>query len=170
MIDSNGFRPNVGIIICNKLGQLLWAKRIKQDAWQFPQGGIKEAETTEEALFRELSEEVGLCKDDVRILSQTSEWLKYRLPKPYIRQRKGRTCIGQKQKWFLLRLDCDESNIDMQRGKSPEFDGWRWVSYWYPVRQVVSFKRDVYRRAMKEFASVAMPFKQRKRKGKRKRG
>ena len=104
MIDSNGFRPNVGIIICNKLGQLLWAKRIKQDAWQFPQGGIKEAETTEEALFRELSEEVGLCKDDVRILSQTSEWLKYRLPKPYIRQRKGRTCIGQNMKWFLLGL------------------------------------------------------------------
>ena len=60
MIDSNGFRPNVGIIICNKLGQLLWAKRIKQDAWQFPQGGIKEAEPPEEALFRELSEEVGL--------------------------------------------------------------------------------------------------------------
>ena len=54
MIDSNGFRPNVGIIIGNKLGQLLWAKRIKQDAWQFPQGGIKEAETTEEALFLSL--------------------------------------------------------------------------------------------------------------------
>ena len=107
MIDSNGFRPNVGIIICNKLGQLFWAKRIKQDAWQFPQGGIKETETAEEALFRELSEEVGLCKDDVRILSQTSEWLKYRLPKPYIRQRRGRTCIGQKQKWFLFKLKED---------------------------------------------------------------
>ena len=133
MIDSNGFRPNVGIIICNKLGQLLWAKRIKQDARQFPQGGIKEAETTEEALFRELSEEVGLCKDDVRILSQTSEWLKYRLPKPYIRQKKGRTCIGQKQKWFLLGLQTEEGRVDLENTLQPEFDDWCWVNYWYPV-------------------------------------
>ena len=110
MIDSNGFRPNVGIIICNKLGQLFWAKRIRQDAWQFPQGGIKEAETIEEALFRELSEEVGLCKDDVRILSQTSRWLRYRLPKPYRRQKKGRTCIGQNRNGFYL--DCKQKKVE----------------------------------------------------------
>ena len=158
MIDSNGFRPNVGIIICNKLGQLLWAKRIKQDAWQFPQGGIKEAETTEEALFRELSEEVGLCKDDVRILSQTSEWLKYRLPKPYIRQRKGRTCIGQKQKWFLLGLQTEEGRVDLQNTLQPEFDDWCWVNYWYPVNQVVDFKRSVYRKALIELEQSVKNF------------
>ena len=158
MIDSNGFRPNVGIIICNKLGQLLWAKRIKQDAWQFPQGGIKEAETTEEALFRELSEEVGLCKDDVRILSQTSEWLKYRLPKPYIRQRKGRTCIGQKQKWFLLGLQTEEDRVDLENTLQPEFDDWCWVNYWYPVNQVVDFKRSVYRKALIELEQSVKNF------------
>lgn len=158
MIDSNGFRPNVGIIICNKLGQLLWAKRIKQDAWQFPQGGIKEAETTEEALFRELSEEVGLCKDDVRILSQTSEWLKYRLPKPYIRQRKGRTCIGQKQKWFLLGLQTEEGRVDLENTLQPEFDDWCWVNYWYPVNQVVDFKRNVYRKALIELEQSVKNF------------
>ena len=158
MIDSNGFRPNVGIIICNKLGQLLWAKRIKQDAWQFPQGGIKEAETTEEALFRELSEEVGLCKDDVRILSQTSEWLKYRLPKPYIRQRKGRTCIGQKQKWFLLGLQAEEGRVDLENTLQPEFDDWCWVNYWYPVNQVVDFKRGVYRKALIELEQSVKNF------------
>ena len=158
MIDSNGFRPNVGIIICNKLGQLLWAKRIKQDAWQFPQGGIKEAETTEEALFRELSEEVGLCKDDVRILSQTSEWLKYRLPKPYIRQRKGRTCIGQKQKWFLLGLQTEEDRVDLENTLQPEFDDWCWVNYWYPVNQVVDFKRNVYRKALIELEQSVKNF------------
>ena len=158
MIDSNGFRPNVGIIICNKLGQLLWAKRIKQDAWQFPQGGIKEAETTEEALFRELSEEVGLCKDDVRILSQTSEWLKYRLPKPYIRQRKGRTCIGQKQKWFLLGLQTEEGRVDLENTLQPEFDDWCWVNYWYPVNQVVDFKRGVYRKALIELEQSVKNF------------
>ena len=158
MIDSNGFRPNVGIIICNKLGQLLWAKRIKQDAWQFPQGGIKEAETTEEALFRELSEEVGLCKDDVRILSQTSEWLKYRLPKPYVRQRKGRTCIGQKQKWFLLGLQTEEGRVDLENTLQPEFDDWCWVNYWYPVNQVVDFKRSVYRKALIELEQSVKNF------------
>ncbi len=158
MIDSNGFRPNVGIIICNKLGQLFWAKRIKQDAWQFPQGGIKEAETTEEALFRELSEEVGLCKDDVRILSQTSEWLKYRLPKPYIRQRKGRTCIGQKQKWFLLGLQTEEDRVDLENTLQPEFDDWCWVNYWYPVNQVVDFKRNVYRKALIELEQSVKNF------------
>ena len=158
MIDSNGFRPNVGIIICNKLGQLLWAKRIKQDAWQFPQGGIKEAETTEEALFRELSEEVGLCKEDVRILSQTSEWLKYRLPKPYIRQRKGRTCIGQKQKWFLLGLQTEEGRVDLENTLQPEFDDWCWVNYWYPVNQVVDFKRSVYRKALIELEQSVKNF------------
>ena len=158
MIDSNGFRPNVGIIICNKLGQLLWAKRIKQDAWQFPQGGIKEAETTEEALFRELSEEVGLRKDDVRILSQTSEWLKYRLPEPYIRQRKGRTCIGQKQKWFLLGLQTEEGRVDLENTLQPEFDDWCWVNYWYPVNQVVDFKRSVYRKALIELEQSVKNF------------
>ena len=158
MIDSNGFRPNVGIIICNKLGQLFWAKRIKQDAWQFPQGGIKEAETAEEALFRELSEEVGLCKDDVRILSQTSEWLKYRLPKPYIRQRKGRTCIGQKQKWFLLGLQTEEGRVDLENTLQPEFDDWCWVNYWYPVNQVVDFKRNVYRKALIELEQSVKNF------------
>ena len=158
MIDSNGFRPNVGIIICNKLGQLFWAKRIKQDAWQFPQGGIKKAETTEEALFRELSEEVGLCKDDVRILSQTSEWLKYRLPKPYIRQRKGRTCIGQKQKWFLLGLQTEEGRVDLENTLQPEFDDWCWVNYWYPVNQVVDFKRSVYRKALIELEQSVKNF------------
>ena len=158
MIDSNGFRPNVGIIICNKLGQLFWAKRIKQDAWQFPQGGIKEAETTEEALFRELSEEVGLCKNDVRILSQTSEWLKYRLPKPYIRQKKGRTCIGQKQKWFLLGLQTEEGRVDLENTLQPEFDDWCWVNYWYPVNQVVDFKRSVYRKALIELEQSVKNF------------
>ncbi len=49
-----------------------------------------------------------------------------------------------------------DAEINMQTSSTPEFDGWRWVSYWYPVRQVVSFKRDVYRRVMKEFASVVM--------------
>ncbi|HHW7568730.1 TPA: RNA pyrophosphohydrolase [Mannheimia haemolytica] len=155
MIDFDGYRPNVGIVICNKLGQVLWAKRFGQNSWQFPQGGINEGENIETAMYRELYEEVGLSKKDVRLLWASKYWLKYKLPKRLVRNEgSGPVCIGQKQRWFLLQLIGDESLINLKTTKNPEFDGWRWVSFWYPVRQVVSFKRDVYRKAMKEFAQV----------------
>ncbi len=155
MIDFDGYRPNVGIVICNKHGQVLWAKRFGQNSWQFPQGGINEGENIETAMYRELYEEVGLSKKDVRLLWASKYWLKYKLPKRLVRNEgSGPICIGQKQRWFLLQLIGDESLINLKTTKNPEFDGWRWVSFWYPVRQVVSFKRDVYRKAMKEFAQV----------------
>ncbi|MFP1928141.1 RNA pyrophosphohydrolase [Lonsdalea quercina] len=153
MIDDDGYRPNVGIVICNRQGQVLWARRYGQHSWQFPQGGINPGETAEQAMYRELYEEVGLRKRDVRILASTRSWLRYKLPKRLVRWDTKPVCIGQKQKWFLLQLMCNESEINMQSSGTPEFDGWRWVSFWYPVRQVVSFKRDVYRRVMKEFIS-----------------
>lgn len=155
MIDFDGYRPNVGIVICNKHGQVLWAKRFGQNSWQFPQGGINEGENIETAMYRELYEEVGLNKKDVRLLWASKYWLKYKLPKRLVRNEgAGPLCIGQKQRWFLLQLVSDESQINLRSTKNPEFDGWRWVSFWYPVRQVVSFKRDVYRKVMKEFAFV----------------
>ncbi|MDP8161803.1 RNA pyrophosphohydrolase [Pasteurella skyensis] len=155
MIDSDGYRPNVGIVICNKSGQVLWAKRFGQNSWQFPQGGVKEGESIETAMYRELYEEVGLTKNDVRLIWASKYWLKYKLPKRLIRNEGTRpVCIGQKQRWFLLQLVGGENAIKLDAINNPEFDGWRWVSFWYPVRQVVSFKRDVYRKAMKEFAQV----------------
>lgn len=157
MIDFDGYRPNVGIVICNKAGQVLWAKRFGQNSWQFPQGGINEGENIETAMYRELYEEVGLTKKDVRLLWASKYWLKYKLPKRLVRSDGSQpVCIGQKQRWFLLQLISNEEMIDLKATKSPEFDGWRWVSFWYPVRQVVSFKRDVYRKVMKEFASVLL--------------
>ena len=154
MLDSNGFRPNVGIIICNSEGKLFWAKRIGQNAWQFPQGGIKSTETLEQALFRELNEEVGLGRDDVEILHETSNWLRYRLPQNFIRQHSGPVCIGQKQKWFLLALQSDDNSVHLNRTCEPEFDDWCWVNYWHPVNQVINFKRDVYRKALTELESA----------------
>ena len=150
MIDSDGFRSNVGIVICNKQGQLLWAKRIGQSAWQFPQGGIKHSESVEEALFRELDEEVGLSEADVQILHQTEDWLHYRLPENFIRQHSDPRCIGQKQKWFLLSLEGDDSRVELSKTTKPEFDDWRWVNFWCPVEQVIEFKRDVYRKALQQ--------------------
>ncbi|CDG22883.1 RNA pyrophosphohydrolase [Xenorhabdus poinarii G6] len=157
MIDEDGYRPNVGIVICNRQGQVLWARRYGQHSWQFPQGGINPGESSEQAMYRELFEEVGLNRKDVRVLASTRGWLRYKLPKRLVRWDTKPVCIGQKQRWFLLQLLCDEAEINVQRSKTPEFDGWRWVSYWYPVRQVVSFKREVYRRVMKEFAAIVMP-------------
>lgn len=150
MVDEEGFRPNVGIILADDEGKLLWARRLgSQDAWQFPQGGIKNNEAPELALYREMDEEIGLKPEDVEILGVTRGWLRYRLPKRLIRDQEPR-CIGQKQKWFLLRLLSDKSLIQLDKCGTPEFDGFAWVSYWYPMSQVVSFKRDVYRRALKE--------------------
>ncbi len=152
MIDPDGFRPNVGIILTNAAGQVLWARRHGHDAWQFPQGGIAENESPEQAMYRELWEEVGLHRQDVKILAQTRGWLRYRLPKRYVRGGAGPVCIGQKQKWFLLKMLSADERVDLNSQAKPEFDGWRWVSYWYPLNQVVAFKREVYRKALKELA------------------
>ncbi len=149
MIDSEGFRPNVGIIIANEHRQVLWTKRIRQDAWQFPQGGIKQGESAEQALFRELNEEVGLSSTDVEILACTKGWLRYRLPRRLRRSRRT-NFVGQKQKWFLLRMMAADSAVTFDASDDPEFDHWAWVSFWYPLGQVVDFKQEVYRRAMRE--------------------
>ena len=150
MVDAEGFRPNVGIILANTAGQLLWAKRIGMDAWQFPQGGLAPGETPEQALFRELREELGLEPSDVQVLGATREWLRYTLPQRYVRRGRVPLCIGQKQRWFALRLSAPDAAVRFDRGAPPEFDAWRWVDYWHPLREVVAFKRVVYESALHE--------------------
>ena len=151
MIDSDGYRPNVGIIVANPAGQVLWARRCGQDAWQFPQGGIHKGESIEDALYRELDEEVGLQQDQVEIVASTRGWLRYKLPKRLLRNN-SKHFVGQKQRWYLLKMLAEDSAVRFDRSETPEFDFWQWVTYWYPLGQVVSFKQDVYRRAMKELA------------------
>ena len=154
MIDLDGFRPNVGIMLANDRGQLLWARRVGgHNAWQFPQGGISAGESPKQALFRELHEEVGLARDAVEILGSTRGWLRYRLPKRFVRDGQKPLCIGQKQKWFLLRMLEEDAAVQLDQNEKPEFDHWRWVSYWYPLDQIIPFKREVYRRAMKDLAA-----------------
>ncbi|MCC5873190.1 MAG: RNA pyrophosphohydrolase [Gammaproteobacteria bacterium] len=153
MIDRDGFRPNVGIILANDHGQVLWARRVGgRDAWQFPQGGIQAEETPEEAMYRELWEEVGLTPEAVKVVACTRGWLRYRLPRRMLRNNTTPKFVGQKQKWFLLRMEAADGAVCVSACDKPEFDFWRWVSYWYPLGQVVSFKRDVYRRALAELA------------------
>ena len=156
MIDDEGFRQGIGIILVNAKRSVLFAKRIGKEAWQFPQGGIQDTETPEEAMFRELKEEVGLHPEDVKILSSTKRWLRYRLPTRLVHRHREPLCIGQKQKWFLLRFIGNETQIDLSATESPEFDAWAWVPYWYPLSQVVAFKRRVYHLAMREFSRVVL--------------
>ena len=154
-IDAQGLRPNVGIILLNKYQEVFWAKRCGQlDAWQFPQGGIDTGETPEQALYRELYEEVGLEKDDVKCLGETQTWFTYRLPKKYLRLDSLPLCVGQKQKWFLLELRAPIEKINFNSGKKAEFEDWRWVDYWHPVEHVIHFKKNVYRKALQEFSPI----------------
>ncbi len=163
MLDRDGYRPNVGIVICNRSGQVLWARRLRQNSWQFPQGGVNPGEKPVDAMYRELYEELGLSRSEVVILAASRGWYRYRLPKRLIRWTNEPVCLGQKQKWFLLSTIGDGADdIEFNRRGHPEFDDWRWVSYWYPVRQVISFKRDVYRRILTEFAGVALALSEQK--------
>jgi putative (di)nucleoside polyphosphate hydrolase len=154
VIDSDGFRPNVGIIVANGHGQVLWARRVGQDSWQFPQGGIKADETPEQALYRELAEELGLTPGHVELVGCTRGWLRYTLPRRFVRRNTHQVCIGQKQVWFLLRLLASEHDVCLDATGAPEFDHWKWVGYWRPAKEVIYFKREVYRRALKELAPL----------------
>lgn len=156
MIDKAGYRYGVGIILVNENRQVFFAKRIGMMAWQFPQGGMLEHETPEQAMYRELKEEVGLDPEDVEILAISRRWLRYRLPERLVRHHSRPLCIGQKQKWFLLRLVNPDAKVDLQHNDDPEFDSWAWVSYWFPLKQVVTFKRRVYVMALKEFAKIVL--------------
>lgn len=157
LIDSEGYRANVGIILCNDAGKLLLAGRAGSKGWQFPQGGMLLDESPDEAMYRELREEVGLEPGDVEILSETADWLRYRLPKKYLRRGSKPLCIGQKQRWFLLRMRVDESRLRFDCCDTPEFDRWRWVDFWRPVNEVIYFKRRVYAQALHELGPALYP-------------
>ncbi len=157
MIDEDGYRRNVGIILCNQQNKLFWARRANQTGWQFPQGGMDEGETPEQAMYRELYEEIGLTSKSVEVIGRTGEWVYYDLPKRFIRSNSFPICKGQKQIWFLLRLLDDEQKICFETTEKPEFDRWRWAEYWEPAFDVVYFKRNVYLSALTEMWSHLFP-------------
>ena len=157
LIDTQGFRANVGIVLIRNGGDVFLGGRSDGRGWQFPQGGVQRDETAEQALFRELHEEVGLEPADVEVMAATRSWLRYRLPRQYVRRRSRPLCIGQKQRWFLLRMLGGEERLRFDVTSQPEFDTWRWVDYWSPVREVIYFKRPVYARALEELGQQAFP-------------
>jgi len=155
VIDSDGFRANVGIILMH--GAQVFLGRRTGGGWQFPQGGVRAGEALEQALYRELEEEIGIGQSAVKLLGQTERWLRYRLPSRYVRRHQQPLCIGQKQRWFLLRLTRADAQFDFTHTAEPEFDAGRWAPFWEPVKEVIYFKRAVYARALAELAPLAFP-------------
>ena len=156
-IDAEGYRANVGIVLMNDDRQVFIGGRVNAKGWQFPQGGIRQGERPEQALYRELAEEVGLQPDQVSEVGRTRNWLRYRLPPQFVRRDSIPLCIGQKQRWFLLQLTTDRDRVRFHLSPEPEFDRCRWVDYWRPVKEVVYFKRPVYVQALHELGPLAFP-------------
>ncbi len=152
MLDKDGYRPNVGVILLNYRNEVFWGKRVRQHSWQFPQGGIKQGESPEQAMFRELYEEIGLKPEHVKIVARTREWLRYDVPEQWVRRELRGNYRGQKQIWFLLRLLARDCDVSLRRSEKPEFDAWRWQHYWIPLDAVIEFKREVYQQALAELS------------------
>ena len=156
MLDRDGYRPNVGIIIVNHRNEVFWGKRVREHSWQFPQGGIKYGETPEQAMYRELHEETGLKAEHVRVLGRTREWLRYEVPREWIRRDFRGNYRGQKQIWFLLRMVGRDCDVRLRASEHPEFDAWRWHDYWVPLDAVIEFKREVYSLALNELSRLLL--------------
>lgn len=152
MLDKEGYRPNVGIVLVNHRNEVFWGKRIREHSWQFPQGGIKRGETPEQAMYRELHEEVGLRPEHVRVIGRTRDWLRYDVPNHWVRREWRGHYRGQKQIWFLLRLVGRDTDVSLRATEQPEFDAWRWHDFWVPLETVIEFKREVYERALTELS------------------
>lgn len=154
MIDKEGYRANIGILLINRDKKVMLAKRYKENSWQLPQGGIDKGETLIEALYRELYEEIGLSKKDVTIIAKTPKWLRYKLPKGYLSQNQKPFYIGQKQVWFMLKLESSDERISLDKNEEIEFDDWKWVNFWDPIDAVVDFKKNIYEDMLKALAPI----------------
>lgn len=148
------YRRGVGLVLLNPAGQAFVARRLDTpDAWQFPQGGIDADETPEQAVLREMEEEIGTARAE--ILAQASAWIAYDLP-PDLADRswKGKY-RGQTQLWFCARFTGSDAEINLAT-EHPEFDAWRWVALAEVPELIVAFKRPLYRQVVSEFLPLAV--------------
>ncbi|MCP4475189.1 MAG: RNA pyrophosphohydrolase [Gammaproteobacteria bacterium] len=162
MANLTDYRAGVGAIVVNRQRKLLLAKRSDSTGgWQFPQGGLLSGESAEQALYRELYEELGLKPGKIMRLAETKEWLSYRFP-PGITRRyvRNRSYIGQKQRWFLVKMLTSNRDIKLNVTDSPEFSAFRWVDYWQPLEEVVEFKYELYHQVLEQFAPFLLTRKE----------
>lgn len=160
-----GYRLNVGIMVLNRDGLVWVGSRADTPSdpegpghwWQMPQGGIDEGEDPAKAALRELWEETGMRS--VTPLAESRDWLTYDLPAELIGKAWGGKYRGQRQKWFVVRFEGQESEISIEpaAGHQAEFVAWRWAPMADLPRLIVPFKRDVYTKVLAEFAHLAKP-------------
>lgn len=155
------YRPGVGVIVMNPQGQVIVGQRIDfhSDAWQLPQGGIDPGENPLDAAFRELGEEVGLEKADVRVIAESDEWLTYDLPDKLANKLWGGRYRGQMQKWYLMLFEGSDEKINIET-EIPEFSNWQWVDFSQTIDLIVPFKQELYAMLIKEFLPKIEEFKQ----------
>ena len=149
------YRSNVGIMMVNEKGYVFVGQRLdnNQNAWQMPQGGIDAGEDPETAAYRELLEETGVKKQDVRFVASSSQWLSYDLPEDLIPILWNGKFRGQKQKWFLFKFLGEDGDINIAT-KHPEFSKWKWIPKENLLKEIVPFKKSVYENVLKEFKNI----------------
>jgi putative (di)nucleoside polyphosphate hydrolase len=154
-LDLTRFRPNVGIVLARHDGKVWLGRRADTPGprnWQFPQGGVDEGESLEDAARRELYEETGARS--VSLLGRTEEWIAYRFPEGYRRSKAARGWLGQKQIWFAFRFAGDDSEFDLAGHHQVEFDRWRWADLDEALDSVAEFKRETYRHVIETFRTL----------------
>ena len=152
---KKSYRKGVGIFLLNPDGRLWVGKRIdnKNDYWQMPQGGIDDNETEEEAMRRELNEEVGL-ETNYNIIGISSSYHKYDLPSDIVNFVWNGKYKGQIQRWFYCMFLGNDNQIDVRKYSKPEFSKWKWVDPDESIKLVVPFKRKLYMSVLEEFRQI----------------
>ena len=151
MIAINSYRLGVGIILLNEEKKVFVGKRIdiKSEAWQMPQGGINKDEKIENAAYRELYEETGIKK--AKIVLKSKKWFQYNIPLPLKKKLWKGKYLGQKQKWFVMKFSGDKKkDINLNISKA-EFCDWKWINLNELESLIVSFKKEMYKKILKEF-------------------
>ena len=150
-MNDKSYRKNVGLIVLDQNNLLLICRRKGKKTWQFPQGGIDADESPIKAAYRELYEEVGIKKNQVKIIQKSKHWYRYDLPEKYKPWPKSlKNFKGQTQKWYMLKANA-ELEINLLNEVPQEFVEYKWSSYWHALASVVHFKQDVYRNVLSEF-------------------
>ena len=150
-MNDKSYRKNVGLIVLDQNNLLLICRRKGKKTWQFPQGGIDADESPIKAAYRELYEEVGIKKNQVKIIQKSKCWYRYDLPEKYKPWPKSlKNFKGQTQKWYMLKANA-ELEINLLNEVPQEFVEYKWSSYWHALASVVPFKQDVYRNVLSEF-------------------
>ena len=153
-MSAKKYRKCVGMMIINPKREILVGRRMDHPSgfWQMPQGGIDDNENPEEAVWREMMEEVGT--NNAKIIKISNQWINYEIPSETLKTLPwGKKYIGQSQKWFAFDFLGKDDEINVSTDK-PEFDSWKWAKMESMIDNIVPFKRKVYQIILEEFKNI----------------